>query len=86
MLYQKSPLPTHPDSPTHPLPPFGPGVPLYRGTQSLRVQWASLSSDGKQWNYYNVLQCTIDGIRVMLQQEQLIILQKVEFRTFKPLT
>ena len=47
MLYQKSPLPTHPHSPTHPLPPFGPGVPLYRGTQSLRVQWASLSSDGR---------------------------------------
>jgi hypothetical protein len=47
MLYQKSPLPTHPHSPTHPLPPFGPGFPLYRGTQSLRVQWASLSSDGR---------------------------------------
>jgi hypothetical protein len=47
MLYQKSPLPTHPHSPTHPLPPFGPGVPLYWGTQSLRVQWASLSSDGR---------------------------------------
>jgi hypothetical protein len=47
MLYQKSPLSTHPHSPTHPLPPFGPGVPLYRGTQSLRVQWASLSSDGR---------------------------------------
>jgi hypothetical protein len=47
MLYQKSPLPTHPHYPTHPLPPFGPGVPLYRGTQSLRVQWASLSSDGR---------------------------------------
>jgi hypothetical protein len=50
MLYQKSPLPTHPHSPTHPLPPFGPGVPLYRGTQSLRVQWASLSSDGRLGN------------------------------------
>jgi hypothetical protein len=50
MLYQKSPIPTHPLSPTHPLPPFGPGVPLYRGTQSLRVQWASLSSDGRLGN------------------------------------
>jgi hypothetical protein len=28
MLYQKSPIPTHPHSPTHPLPLFGPGVPL----------------------------------------------------------
>ena len=26
---------------------FGPGVPLYWGIQSLRVQWASLSSDGR---------------------------------------
>jgi hypothetical protein len=47
MLYQKSPIPTHPHSPTHPLPLFGPGVPLYWGIQSLRVQWASLSSDGR---------------------------------------
>jgi hypothetical protein len=31
MLYQKSPIPTHPHSPTHPLPLFGPGVPLYWG-------------------------------------------------------
>jgi hypothetical protein len=29
MLYQKSPIPTHPHSPTHPLPLFGPGVPLH---------------------------------------------------------
>jgi hypothetical protein len=26
---------------------FGPGVPLYWGIYSLRVQWASLSSDGR---------------------------------------
>jgi hypothetical protein len=38
--YTKSP-------PTHPLPLFGPGVPLYCGIYSLRVQWASLSSDGQ---------------------------------------
>jgi hypothetical protein len=31
MLYQKSPIPTHPHSPTHPHPLFGPGVPLYWG-------------------------------------------------------
>jgi hypothetical protein len=40
----------------HTLPPtslpthshiFGPGVPLYWGIYSLRVQWASLSSDGR---------------------------------------
>jgi hypothetical protein len=31
MLYQKSPIPTHPHSPTHSLPLFGPGVPLYWG-------------------------------------------------------
>jgi hypothetical protein len=47
MLNQKSPIPTHPHSPTHPLPLFGPGVLLYWGIQSLRVQWASLSSDGR---------------------------------------
>jgi hypothetical protein len=47
MLYQKSPIPTHPHSPTHPLPLFGPGFPLYWGIQSLHVQWASLSSDGR---------------------------------------
>jgi hypothetical protein len=47
MLYQKSPIPTHPHSPTHPLPLFGPGVPLYWGILSLRVQWACLSSDGR---------------------------------------
>jgi hypothetical protein len=40
-------MPTHPHSPTHPLPLFGPGVPLYWGIKSLRVQWASLSSDGR---------------------------------------
>jgi hypothetical protein len=28
MLYQKSPIATHPLSPTHPLPFYGPGVPL----------------------------------------------------------
>ena len=46
--YTKSPPypPTPTPLPTH-SPPFGPGVPLYRGTQSLRVQWASLSSDGR---------------------------------------
>ena len=47
MLYQKSPIPTHPHSPTHPLPLFGPGVPLYWSILILRVQWASLSSDGQ---------------------------------------
>jgi hypothetical protein len=47
MLYEKSPIPTHPHSPTHPLSLFGPGVPLYWGIQSLCVQWASLSSDGR---------------------------------------
>jgi hypothetical protein len=47
MLSQKSPIP----SPTLPYPLipifFGPGVPLYWGIYSLRVQWASLSSDGR---------------------------------------
>jgi hypothetical protein len=38
-------LPPH--FPTHPFPFFGPGVPLYWGIYSLRVQWASLSSDGR---------------------------------------
>ena len=33
-------------SPTHPLPLLGPGVTLYWGIKSLRVQCASLSSDG----------------------------------------
>jgi hypothetical protein len=47
MLYQKSPIAIHPHSPTHPLPLFGLGVPLYWGIYSLRVQWASLSSDGR---------------------------------------
>ena len=47
MLYQKSPISTHPHSPTHPLPLFGPGVPLYWGIYSLHVQLASLSSDGR---------------------------------------
>ena len=37
-------LPPH--CPTHPFPLFDPGVPLYWGIYSLRVQWASLSSDG----------------------------------------
>jgi hypothetical protein len=43
---KSSPYPP-PHSPTHPLPLFGPGVPLYWGIYSLRVQWASLSSDGR---------------------------------------
>jgi hypothetical protein len=39
---------THPPPlPYPPTPPFWPGVPLYWGIQSLRVQWASLSSDGQ---------------------------------------
>jgi hypothetical protein len=48
----------YPKSPPYPPPPptslpthshfvFGPGVPLYWGIYSLRVQWASLSSDGR---------------------------------------
>jgi hypothetical protein len=47
MLSQKSPIPS-PSLP-YPLIPifFGPGVPLYWGIYSLRVQWASLSSDGR---------------------------------------
>jgi hypothetical protein len=47
MLSQKSPI-TSPPLP-YPLIPifFGPGVPLYWGIYSLRVQWASLSSDGR---------------------------------------
>jgi hypothetical protein len=47
MLYQKSPIPS-PRLP-YPLIPifFGPGVPLYWGIYSLRVQWASLSSDDR---------------------------------------
>jgi hypothetical protein len=47
MLSQKSPIPS-PLLP-YPLIPifFGPGVPLYWGIYSLRVQWASLSSDGR---------------------------------------
>jgi hypothetical protein len=36
----RTPLPTHSHF-------FGPGVPLYWGIYSLRVQWASLSSDGQ---------------------------------------
>ena len=51
------------DSGRDPLPPFGPGVPLYRGTQSLRVQWASLSSDGRLGHLLrqeNSLPMTID--------------------------
>jgi hypothetical protein len=49
--YPKSPpyLPSH--FPTHSFPFFffffGPGIPLYWGIYSLRVQWASLSSDGR---------------------------------------
>jgi hypothetical protein len=47
MLSQKSPIPFPPLP--YPLFPnfFGPGVPLYWGIYSLRVQWASLSSDGR---------------------------------------
>jgi hypothetical protein len=47
MISQKSPIP----SPPLPYPPipifFGPGISLYWGIYSLRVQWASLSSDGQ---------------------------------------
>ena len=47
MLSQKSPI-TSPPLPYLPIPIFfGPGVPLYWGIYSLRVQWASLSSDGR---------------------------------------
>jgi hypothetical protein len=47
MLSQKSPIPSPPTSlPTH-SHFFGSGVPLYWGIYSLRVQWASLSSDGR---------------------------------------
>jgi hypothetical protein len=45
--YPKSPPYPLPHFPTHPFPLFGPGVPLYWGIYSLRVQWASLSSDGR---------------------------------------
>jgi hypothetical protein len=45
--YTKSPPYPPPQAPTHPLPLFGPGVPLYWGTYSLQVQWASLCSDGQ---------------------------------------
>jgi hypothetical protein len=48
MLSQKSPIPSPPTSlPTHSHFIFGPGIPLYWGIYSLRVQWASLSSDGQ---------------------------------------
>jgi hypothetical protein len=47
MLSQKSPTPSLTHSPTHPLPPLDPGIPLYWGIYSLRVQWASLSTDGR---------------------------------------
>jgi hypothetical protein len=60
-LSQKSPIP----SPPLPYPPipifFGPGVPLNWGIYSLRVQWASLSSDGQlghlliHFTYNNIL-------------------------------
>jgi hypothetical protein len=47
MLSQKSPIPSPPLP--YPLIPiiFGPGIPLYWGIYSLRVQRASLSSDGR---------------------------------------
>jgi hypothetical protein len=47
MLSQKSSIPSPPLP--YPLVPifFGPGIPLYWGIYSLRVQWASLSSDGR---------------------------------------
>jgi hypothetical protein len=49
MLSQKSPIPSPPLP--YPFIPFffffGPGIPLYWGIYSLRVQWASLSSDGR---------------------------------------
>ena len=45
--YPKSPPCPPPHFPTHPFPLFGPGVPLYWGIYSFRVQWASLSSDGR---------------------------------------
>jgi hypothetical protein len=45
--YLKSPPYPPTPTPLHPLPLFGPGVPLYWDIQSLHVQWASLSSDGR---------------------------------------
>jgi hypothetical protein len=47
--YTKSPPYPPPPLPYPPIPIFffGPGVPLYWGIYSLRVQWASLSSDGR---------------------------------------
>jgi hypothetical protein len=46
--YPKSPPYTSPHFPTHPFTFFfGPGVHLYWGIYSLRVQWASLSSNGR---------------------------------------
>jgi hypothetical protein len=51
MLSQKSPIPCPSPLLHYPLIPifffFGPGVPLYWGIYSLRVQWASLSNDGR---------------------------------------
>jgi hypothetical protein len=46
--YPKSPH-TLPPLLSYPLIPifFSPGIPLYWGIYSLRVQWASLSSDGR---------------------------------------
>jgi hypothetical protein len=35
MLYQKSPIPTHPHFPTHPLPLFGPGDRVLKFTDRL---------------------------------------------------
>jgi hypothetical protein len=47
-FYTKSPpYPPTPKPLPPPLPPFGPGVPLCWGIESLQVQWASLSSDGR---------------------------------------
>ena len=45
--YTKSPPYPPPYFPNHPFPFFGPGISLYWGIQSWRVQWASLSSDGQ---------------------------------------
>ena len=45
--YPKSPPYPSSHFPTHLFPFFDPDIPLYWGIYSLRVQWASLSSDGR---------------------------------------